>query len=124
MLKEISTAKAGASPRAIDVLFARFAAQYGRQWLDLWVDVDMGAVKSEWSSGLSGIRPAQTERAMEHLGKFPPTLPEFKALCRHFRANDGQVLLSIVDARREPMPDKVRDQLRAFVGRSTAWAKP
>lgn len=115
-------AKASVLPTSIDVLFASFYMRYGRQWLDMWPT--MTGVMETWAKELTGIHPKQMERALEHLGKFPPTLPEFKALCKQFRPGDGQVVLSIVDARREPMPDKVRAQIRGFVGRATAWVKP
>ncbi len=66
----------------IDRLFDRFAVLYGKHWFDLWVDVPMADVKDGWSDGLRGISGQQIIAGLEKVGKFPPTLPEFVALCK------------------------------------------
>jgi hypothetical protein len=104
-------------PASIDVLFARLLSQYGKHWLDMWEGVPMSLVKAEWAQRLAGVKPAAMEAALDHLGKFPPTLPEMKDLCEQFR-RVGPPQLAIVDARREPMPQKVRDQLDTFLRKS------
>lgn len=71
--------------KAIERLFQRLSLNYGRQFLDLWKDIPLEEIKLEWSQGLSGIDfkeiAAGLEYCLDH-HKFPPTLPEFKQLCR------------------------------------------
>ena len=105
--------KSPALARPVDVLFARLAMAYGKHWIDMWVGMPLDAVKSEWAASLASVKAHQVESALQHLGKFPPTLPEFKSLCDQFR-KVGPPVLAVTDSRREPMPDKVREQLAKF----------
>ena len=68
--------------RPIDWLFEQLAARYGRHWFDLWSDVPMADVKNAWQEELTGFTMAQAKAALAKSGKFPPTLPEFVALCK------------------------------------------
>lgn len=95
----------------IDRLFVRLAGLYGKHWLDLWADIPMREVKNAWSEALVGIDGEQMRLALAHLSqhnKFPPTAPEFAALCRDFRVTKV-ARLAIADKRREPMPQHVLD---------------
>ena len=106
-----------ASP--VDVLFARLASRYGRHWVDMWVGMPLDAVKAEWGATLAPVRGYQVEAALAACGKFPPTLPEFKALCDQFR-KVGPPTLALADNRRDPMPEKVRQQLKSFLHKRPA----
>jgi len=67
----------------------RFAAMYGKHWIDMWNDIPMAAVKALWAEDLAGCTGEQIRRALEHVkanNPFPPSCPEFLALCRQFRA--------------------------------------
>lgn len=71
----------------VDKLFARFAAMYGRHWFDQWADVPMPDVKAAWREDLARMSGDQIRKALEHCKaqcKFPPTCPEFVALCKAF----------------------------------------
>lgn len=73
----------------IDRLFLRFGAMYGKHWIDLWNDVPMESVKAVWAEDLAGVTADQIRKALDHCKvgqKFPPTCPEFVAMCRQFRA--------------------------------------
>jgi len=78
-----STARPSALPDGwIDRLFQRFSVLYGKHWNEMWADVPMADVKDAWDGELAGVTGEQIARALKQLGKFPPTLPEFSALCR------------------------------------------
>ena len=66
----------------INRLFDRFAVMYGKHWLDLWADVPMADVKDAWRTELGGCTGEQIGAALKACGTFPPTLPEFLALCK------------------------------------------
>ena len=70
--------------KAIDRLFDRLAATYGRQWLDMWEGVDPNAVKSSWAHELA-VFEHSLHRIAWALENLPPKCPnaiQFKALCR------------------------------------------
>lgn len=62
-------------------------ALYGRHWLDLWAGTRMDEVKAAWTVSLAGCSVGQIKRAVEWLREnrpFPPTCPEFIAICKQF----------------------------------------
>jgi hypothetical protein len=68
----------------IDRLFARLWAWYGRLIEDRW-GADTAMAKSIWRDDLEGLSAAELKGGMELCRdrcKFPPTLPEFRALCQ------------------------------------------
>ena len=78
-----------ASPeRGIDRLFDELLSMYGKHWVDLWLDIDVEAVKASWTAALHGLDGECIRLALNALrteGKpFPPTQPEFVSLCRQF----------------------------------------
>jgi hypothetical protein len=97
----------------VDRLFARFATLYGKHWLDLWADVPIDAVKATWSEQLTGCDGEQIRKALEHCShnnKFPPTCPEFVALCRDFRG--GPALLGLPAPRGGEIDPRVLAEIR------------
>jgi hypothetical protein len=60
------------------------AANYGARFADAWRGVEAETVKAVWAKKLGGLRPEQIRRGIAGLEqcKFPPTLPEFVALCK------------------------------------------
>ena len=60
------------------------AANYGARFADAWRGVEAETVKAVWAKTLGGMRPEQIRRGIAGLEqcKFPPTLPEFAALCK------------------------------------------
>jgi hypothetical protein len=80
----------------IESLFAKLIAYYGRRFLLQYEGIDADAVKAEWSRALAGfarphfdgseqgvVYPA-IDWALESLPVQPPTLPEFRELCRSY----------------------------------------
>lgn len=70
----------------IDRLFDRLEASYGSKWLNMWGNTNLSNVKALWAEKLAGFaeNPKALGYALDCLDEhpFPPTLPEFLALCR------------------------------------------
>jgi len=106
------------SMKAIDRLFSRLCATYGRRFMDQWGDVPESDVKTVWAHELDGFDRNLTAVAwaLENLPERPMNVIEFRALCRRAPAPD-------VPALPEPAPDPARlaaelsklGQLRASV---------
>jgi hypothetical protein len=72
---------------AIDRIFARLLAAYGRQFADLYADLDPGDVKTAWCHELSafGDSAAGLRRiawALDNLPDRAPNMIQFRNLCR------------------------------------------
>lgn len=73
--------------RLAERLFSRLVAMYGAQKIGaMWADADMAEVKGTWGRALAKFDPRSIGDALEALlasgREWPPTLPEFAALCR------------------------------------------
>lgn len=68
----------------IDSLFARMSAMYGAKFADLWRGTDLAVVRRLWGVELASVSRDELKAGVDALVKrpFPPTLPEFLALCR------------------------------------------
>lgn len=82
-----SPAKQPALPDAwVERLFDHMAALYGSKFADLWRSTDPAKVRAMWADKLAGFadKPQAIKAALDALDErpFPPTLPEFIALCR------------------------------------------
>lgn len=70
----------------VSKIFDLMAASYGSKFLDLWRGTNLLDVKRHWAEKLGGFadRPEAIKLALDALDEkpFPPTLPEFIALCR------------------------------------------
>lgn len=81
----------------VDALFDKLTLTYGQVFLRRWQDVDMNAVKSDWSHELAGFanHPEAIAWALQNLpADQPPTVLQFRAI-----------------ARRAPTPDVPRIEL-------------
>lgn len=68
-----------------DRIFDKLTLVYGQSFLRRWADIDMAAVKADWSHELAGFQqhPKAIAWALENLPPDkPPTVLEFRALCR------------------------------------------
>ena len=65
-------------------VFERLATIYGARLADLWRGCDEEAVKDVWGRALSPYSPSEIRRGLQGCltRQWPPTLPEFLALCR------------------------------------------
>lgn len=100
-------------PRAVDRLFARFVAMYGAPAMQrMWADAPMDGVKETWGAALGRFSLEQILAGLQALdasgAKFPPTLPEFVALC--VRKPDA-----VPAAHRKllPVPDRTAEEIAA-----------
>lgn len=69
----------------IDRVFELMISFFGNRFADMWQGTDIDAVKAIWASQLGDLSPDEIRigiSAMKRGRGFPPTLPEFIALCR------------------------------------------
>lgn len=57
---------------------------YGKRWLDQWAQLGTEEMIEHWAQGLAMLSPAELVRGCKRLDQctWPPTLPEFRQLCR------------------------------------------
>jgi hypothetical protein len=96
------------SLKAVDRLFERMALTYGKQFTDMYSNLDHSSVKTMWAHELS-IYANSLHRiawALENLPARCPNVIEFKQLCRQSPAPD-------VPALPEPKadPERLRKEL-------------
>ena len=74
----------------VDKIFDKLTLTYGQAFLARWKDIDLSAVKSDWVHELSGFEkaPHAIAHALACLPDRPPTVLEFRALCRLAPAAD------------------------------------
>lgn len=115
--------------QAVDRLFERLTATYGRQFLSLYEGLDASAIKTSWAHELSGFAGNlhAVAWALEHLPERAPNAIEFRNLCRRSPEQEKPRLP-------EPKadPQRVREELQKLGGMrqvivaqpraSTAWA--
>ena len=68
----------------IDKLFDKFKARYGSLFVERFGGLPMEVVADEWAHELAGFTGHELQRGLDGCRalKFPPTLPEFMAMCR------------------------------------------
>lgn len=71
----------------IERIFSRMSAMYGSLFRERWRDCDLSEVKLVWAEELSTFSDnpecfGMALKAIVSECKFPPTLPEFVAICR------------------------------------------
>lgn len=73
----------------VERLFARLLSMYGNRFVSMWEGVDAQTMKDVWAQGLAGYRASELMVGLNtclQSHDWPPTLPQFRALCRP-RAN-------------------------------------
>ncbi|MGK5024604.1 hypothetical protein [Janthinobacterium sp. RB2R34] len=70
--------------RWIIALFNKMKFSYGVKFADQWRGIDTEGIKRHWAQKLFVLTTAELTRGVERLDSraWPPTLPEFLALCR------------------------------------------
>lgn len=113
----------------IDKIFDKLTLVYGQSFLRRWADIDLNAVKSDWGHELAGFaqHPHAIAWALQNLPpERPPTVLEFRLLCRRGPVEDLPRLEAPAAS-----PDKVAAELaklapilKAPVERSNVdWAR-
>lgn len=79
-----STSTNALPERWVERLFERMLLDYGKKFSDQWGGADTDALIAHWSRELAGYSGAELKRGLDALSNrdWPPTLPEFKKLCR------------------------------------------
>lgn len=82
----------------VSKLFSHMSALYGTRFTDLWKDCDLADVKHTWAEELASFtdNPECFGLALKSLtneNRFPPTLPEFVAICRRHYKRPMPVML-------------------------------
>jgi len=79
---------------ALDRLFIRLQATYGRDFMSRYEGVDINAVKTSWAHELSGYSKNMMPLAwaLENLPERCPNVIEFRALCRRAPAAEVPAL--------------------------------
>jgi hypothetical protein len=90
---------------AVDRLFARFAAIYGAQKMaGAWGNVDVAERNATWAEGLGRFDLDVIGDAVRELGEdgtgWPPSLPEFAAVCQRHHDRPGRNVKALPVPRR------------------------
>lgn len=68
----------------IERIFDKMLLEYGKKFVDQWSGTDPDKLVAHWATELSGYTGIEIKRGLDAMKKeWPPTLPEFKNLCRH-----------------------------------------
>ena len=70
----------------IEKIFERMSLTYGSRFTSMWAAVDAEKLKAHWALELGGYaeNPELIGHALDHMpDDRPPTLPEFRKLCRN-----------------------------------------
>jgi hypothetical protein len=93
---------------------------FGSLWLKRWEDCPLDMVKRGWTAELERFDDWQVRQALQALktsgAEFPPTLPQFIALCISFKRTNAPRLRLV--APREPPPAGAFEQLRNVIARA------
>lgn len=112
-------------------IFEHMSCCYGSKFLDMWQGQDPAQLRAYWGRKLAGFadRPQSIKAALDALEDrpFPPTLPEFIALCRISSRRDGPAALpppdplSREDAARRLGEVSARAGVKADPHRASPW---
>lgn len=104
----------------VEALFTKLTLAYGREFLSRWEGIDLSDVKTDWGHELSGFErhPEAIAYALAHLPIKPPTVLEFRAICRMAPAPATPRLEAPVAnaARRDAELDKLQHLIRLAAG--------
>ena len=108
--------------KAVDRLFERLMATYGRDFMSRYEGLELSAVKTVWAHELAGFasRLSDVAWALEHLPERCPNVIEFRNLCRQAPAPETARLP-------EPKadPERVKAELEKLGGlRQTVTSAP
>lgn len=86
----------------VDRIFDKLTLVYGQAFLRRWQDLDIEAVKTDWAHELSGLQqsPRAITYALQNLPpEKPPTVLEFRAICRR---TPPEVFVALPAAKLDP----------------------
>ena len=84
-------------------LFSRFQAAYGNRMQTMWKDADPQEVQALWAAELSAFDAVDIRTALAAMGhaypEYPPTLYEFRNLCRDAARSRSQLTARVEHTR-------------------------
>jgi hypothetical protein len=88
----------------VDRLFIRFSQMYGNKFTSQ-IAADIAGTKRAWADGLYGISGFEIADGLNHClrSEWPPTLPEFRAMCRQPRDPESAFRRATDILSREPI---------------------
>lgn len=106
-------------------LFRRMGRMWGNVFLDKWPEEDLRGVKIEWARGLRKLSSAELKSGVDALltQKFPPSLPEFFALCKSRRFVEAATQGTLITDQAKADPVKVEANLAAIRRVRAAFAQ-
>lgn len=86
-MAELSTLNQNRAPlpeKWVERIFTIMAGRYGSKFTDAWRGTDPKMVKAIWADDLAGFSDREIKRGLDSCRDrdWPPTLPEFRKLCR------------------------------------------
>ena len=88
-MNQIATSTSSTSTNAplenlVAAIFAKMQLDYGKKFTDQWGATNPDALNAHWVSELTGYTPREIKRGLAEMDHkdWPPTLPEFKKMCR------------------------------------------
>lgn len=106
-----------AAPRHwVAALFEKMSRMWGNSFLDKWRDTNLEGVMVEWGKGLRKLSTAELKAGVDALmtQKFPPSLPEFYALCKARRFVEAATQGTLITDQTKADPAKVEANLAAI----------
>lgn len=104
----------------VEMIFAKCALVYGRDFLSRWEGLPLAEVKADWERELGGWlnRPHAVRHALENLPERPPHVLTFRAMCE--RAPEmvapqlGNSMTQAEKVKAEEVRLKVMAKIRSF----------
>lgn len=92
----------------VEKIFQKLSLVYGRDFLSRWEGQDLAEVQADWAHELAGFinSPHAIKHALENLPEKPPTVLQFRAVCR---------LAPMPSTLRLPEPSLTPEQIAANV---------
>lgn len=113
-----------AAPRHwVAALFEKMSNMWGNAFLDKWRDTNLEGVMIEWGKGLRKLSTAELKAGVDALmtQKFPPSLPEFYALCKARRFVEAATQTALLTDQTKADPARVKANLDAIRRVSAAF---
>lgn len=108
-----SAGKRSALPdEVVRAIFRRLAGMYGAAWADKWLNQPMDEVMRVWGEELCDCTGDMIKHALWNLDStFPPSLPEFRAMCRRYRERQQEQTATILPLPRQKAGPEVFKRL-------------
>ena len=103
-----------AAPRHwVAALFEKMSRMWGNTFLDKWRDTDLEGVMVEWGRGLRALSTPELKAGVGALmtQKYPPSLPEFYALCKARRFAEAATQSALLTDQTKADPSNVEKNL-------------